>query len=110
MATGPKTSWGGSRANSGRKRLTLSAAAVTRMLETAEVWADKKGKDIDDVLFSFIYDETAPIMARIACIKIVKDFTMARPEEGGETDRELGPVVYLPELRPDPANVVQIAG
>ena len=108
MSTGPKGEWGGARPGAGRKKLTLSAAAVAGMLETAEVWAKEKKKTVDDILFGFIYDDDIPVMARVACVKIVKDYTMARPSEGGETDQALGPALYLPEERPDPANVIPI--
>ena len=109
MSTGPKGEWGGGRPGSGRKKMTLSAASVAQMLKTAEVWAKKKKKTVDDILFEFVYDEGIPVRERIACIKIVKDYTTAKLTEGGTTDEALGPAVYLPEERPDPGNVVPIA-
>lgn len=47
------------------------------------------------------------IRERQAAIKIFKDFTMAKLEEGGKADQALGgPGLYLPETDPDPAGKV----
>jgi len=98
---------GGARSNSGPNGLTLSAAQVNRMLRKARKWAKKHGKDIDDILLSFIYakdlageDVKVGARDRIACIKVWKDYTIAKLTEGGETDKQLGPAVFLPEQRP----------
>ena len=90
---------------SGPKSATLSAASIRKMILTAEEWAEKEGRHIDDVLIGFIYDEKLPARDRIACIKIVKDYTMAKLESGDGNDRFLAPAVYLPEERPDPASI-----
>lgn len=108
MATGPKSGWGGARPNSGPKKQTLSAAQVQVMLNKAKERAEKEGKEIDDILLDFIYDGEGSTKDRVACIKLWKEFSMARISEGGEADRELGPGIYLPEERPDPSVVVPI--
>ena len=108
MATGPKGSWGGPRPGSGPKTQTLSAQAVRKLVSTAEAWAAKTGKHIDDILVGFIYDETLSCRDRTLAIKLVKEYTMAKLVEGSENDVALGPALYLPEERPDPANVIPI--
>ena len=70
------------------------------MLKKAEKWAKEKGKDIDDILLGFIYDLDATLRDRTACIKLWKEQTVPRIQEGGGTDLALGPAVYLPELKP----------
>ncbi len=79
------------------------------MLAKAKRWAREKGKDVDDILLDIIYGvEAVNSRDRLAAIKLWKDYTMARISEGGETDKSLGPQIYLPESRPDPAKVVPI--
>ena len=60
------------------------------------------------MLFGIIYDEEMPPQTRLLGIKLVKEYTMAKLEEGSENDRALVPTVYLPEERPNPGNVVPI--
>ena len=108
MATGPKSGWGGARPNSGPKKQTLSVAQVQKMLDKAKEKAEAEGKDVDDILLGFIYDEKMGVRDRTTCIKLWKDCTMARISEGGNADNALGPELYLPEERPDPAVVVPI--
>ena len=100
MSTGPKSGWGGAREGSGRPKETLSAQQVRIMLSTAKKYADKYGKDIDEVLLDFVYGEEVPTKDRIACLKIWKEYTVAKLQEGGDTDKALGPAVFLPEHHP----------
>lgn len=102
MTTGPKKdNRGGARPNTGPKPQTLSIRQVKKMLRKAKQWAKKRGRDIDDILLGFIYaDEDVKPGDRIACIKLWKEYTMAKLAEGGETDKALGPAVFLPEQRP----------
>ncbi len=101
MATvSKKENRGGARPGSGPKPQTLSARQVDAMLKKAERWAKEKGKDIDDILLGFIYDSSATLRDRTACIKLWKEQTAPKIHEGGETDRALGPSVFLPEQHP----------
>lgn len=110
MTTGQKQdARGGARAGSGRKpggTATVSAVQVEKMLRTARKYRKKYGKTIDDVLLGFIYGETdkdgvvPKISDRVTCIKVYKEYTIAKMQEGGETDKALGPSVFLPEQRP----------
>ena len=115
MSTGPKNGWGGARPNSGPKKESLSVAQVREMLETAKKYAKEKGKSIDDVLCEFIFEEKVHDQVvqnnqRIAAIKLFKEYTIAKLNEGGDIDKNLSPSTYLPEERPDPAKVVPING
>ena len=92
---------GGKREGAGRKPETISAAQVRAMLKTAEKYAKKEGGTVDDVLLSILYDEKTADNHRLAAIKIFKEHTMARVQEGGEADRvQAGPAFYLPGQRP----------
>ena len=108
MSTGPKEPRGGARVGSGRKPTTLSAQSIKKLIKTAKIWAKDQGKTVDDVLFGIIYDDAVLPNTRLLGIKLVKDYTMTKLAEGSEADKILGPAVYLPEERPDPANVVPI--
>ena len=75
------------------------------MLKKAETYAKDFGKDVDDILLEFIHakgerGDQATINQSIACIKLWKEYTIAKLEEGGEADRTLGPKVFLPEQHP----------
>lgn len=99
---------GGARPGSGRKPggiPTVSGLQIERMLRAARRYKRKYGKSVDDVLLGFIYGEamegeTVKIAERVACIKVFKEYTIAKMQEGGETDQALGPAVFLPEQRP----------
>ena len=94
---------GGSRPGAGRKPgigATLSANQIAKMLRTARKWAKRHKKTIDDVLLSIVYDETAKNSDRMTGIKVFKEYTTAKITEGSETDKNLGPAVFLPEQRP----------
>jgi len=79
------------------------------MLAKAKERAKATGKDVDDILLDIIYSqESVSPRDQLAAIKLWKDYTMARISEGGETDKFLGPQIYLPEPMPDPAKVLQI--
>ncbi len=106
MAKQAKSSnWGGARPGSGPKAETLSVSQVRKMLKKAETYAKEFGKDVDDILLDFIHatgerGEQATINQSIACIKLWKDYTIAKLQEGSEADRTLGPKVFLPEQHP----------
>ena len=106
MAKRAKSSnWGGARPASGPKPETLSVSQVRAMLKKAETYAKELGRDVDDILLDFIHakgerGEQATINQSIACIKLWKEYTIAKLEEGSEADRTLGPKVFLPEQHP----------
>lgn len=108
MSTGPKSGWGGKRDGAGRHKQTLSMAQIEHMFKRAKFYEEKNGKSIDDVLLDFIYSEKTPDKDKIACIKLWKEYTIAKMQEGGSADSELGPNVYLPSEKPDPAKVLKL--
>jgi hypothetical protein len=112
MASGPKKveNRGGAREGAGRKPETLSAKQVSLMLEHAKDYAKKFGKTVDEVLLDFIYKEESKDADRLAAIKLFKTYTIAKLQEGGETDQQLGPAFFLPEQRPDPAKLHVLPG
>ena len=91
---------GGARPNTGPKPQTLSMSQVAKMLRRARKKAKETGKTIDDILLGFIYAESEGIQHRLAAIKLWKEYTVAKLQEGGETDKALGPAVFLPEHHP----------
>jgi hypothetical protein len=94
---------GGFRPGAGRKpdkQHTLATYQVAKMLRKAKKLAKLRGKDIDDILLEIIYSAQDKPRDVIAAIKIFKDLTMPKISEGGDTDKTLGPAVFLPEHRP----------
>jgi hypothetical protein len=113
MSSGPKKieTRGGARPNSGPKPQTLSVRQVQAMLDRAEARAEKEGgKTLDDILLDISYSAEEKTPDRLAAIKIYKTNSMVKPSEGGEADQQLGPGIFLPEQRPDPAKVYAING
>ena len=113
MSTGPKTSWGGTRPNSGRKTETLSGRQVQVMLDKATEYEKKSGHSLDDILLMIIYGDKfqgdkVPLKDRVACIKLFKEYTMARLTEGGDIDNKIEMPVWLPEKKQDPAKLVNL--
>ena len=105
MAMGQKSTHGGAREGAGRPKETLSQAQVREMLRKAKEWAEKKGQDIDDILLQMIH-EGENDRDRLAAIKLWKEYTIAKIQEDGPTDR-MGPAIYLPKQDKGP-NVVSI--
>jgi len=101
---------GGKREGAGAKKRLLSMTQVAAALDTAERYAKKEGKNVDEILLDFIYGKVdkQTVKEQLAAIKIWKDKTMIQLAEGGESDQALAPEVYLPSERPDPAKIVPI--
>lgn len=98
-----KENRGGYRPNAGRKpgkSTTLSSYQVARLLRKARRFAKQHGKDHNDVLFEIIHSPQERTADRLAAIKHLNDMLIPKIQEGGQADKELGPVVYLPEQRP----------
>jgi hypothetical protein len=127
---------GGKRSNqTGRPpKVAISQYQLDQMIAKAEKWSKKhKGMTVDDYLLKWIYGEVEDdfkltMRDRIACVKIWKDYTMAKVQEKnisvGKTnygptiiDRDSegrtyvvsgnpeGPI-FLPRMRPDPAKEI----
>ncbi len=67
---------------------------VHKMLTLTKQWAQ---------VLDVIYDENASIRDRLAAIKLWKDCTMVKLSEDSMDNIPMGPGIYLPEERPDPA-------
>jgi hypothetical protein len=130
------STWGGRRSNqTGRPPgVVISQYQLDEMLAKAEKWAKKNnGMTVDDYLLKWIYGEVEDdfkltMRDRIACVKIWKDYTMAKVQEKNinfgktyygpiiyepETGKIIsgepssGPNIYLPKQREDPAKIIQ---
>ena len=113
MSSGPKTSWGGTRPNSGRKTETLSGRQVQAMLDKASEYEKETGMSLDDILLMIIYGEKfqgerVPLKDKLASIKLYKEYTMAKLAEGGDIDNQVEMPVWLPVKKQDPAKLVNL--
>jgi hypothetical protein len=114
------SNWGGKRSNqTGRPpKVAISQYQLDQMLAKAKRWAKKnKGMTVDDFLLMCIYGEVdegwkLTMRERIACAKIWKEYTMARVQERNINinDGVIGPEIYLPKEREDPAKIIPIDG
>ena len=99
--------YGGAREGAGRPKETLSIRQVIAMRSKMEERAKITGKDENDLLIDWIQacdEEGIPIdiglKDRIVCVKLWKEYTSPKITEGGEADKIVGPVVFLPEKHP----------
>jgi hypothetical protein len=100
---------GGKRSNPGGRppKVAISQYQLDQMLAKAEKWAkEHKGMTVDDFLLKWIYGEVEDdfkltMRDRIACVKIWKDYTMAKVQEKNINvgKKHLGPIIYDPETR-----------
>ena len=102
--------WGGKREGAGAKPQTLTEKQVQNLLKAAEKWEKLKGKSVDDILMSFVYGEEEngePVdisgAVRMKALQVYKENTQGKLSEGGDTDKNLGPGLFLPEQQKDPA-------
>jgi DNA primase len=94
---------GGYRPNAGRKpgkQVSLGAYQAARLLRKVRRYAKNNGKDPDDLLLDIIYSKEEKTNDRLVGMKLLKEFTTPKITEGSETDKALGPAVFLPEQRP----------
>ncbi len=106
--TAKKENRGGARPNSGPKRQTLSVRQIREMRKAAEKRAKQEGKTLYDILLDFSYDTDLSVKDRQASTKLYLDKMHISVSEGGETDKALGPSIYLPEQKPTLAAVTDI--
>ena len=78
------------------------------MRKAAEKRAKQEGKTLYDILLDFSYDAGLSVKDRQASIKLYLDKMHISVSEGGETDKALGPSIYLPEQKPVLASVTDI--
>ena len=102
MSTKAKNpNWGGARSGSGPKKETLSVRQVREILESVKKRAELEGKTVTDVFLDIVYDLDASRRDRLAAGKLIWEYTIAKLQEGGETDRAFeGPAVFLPAEHP----------
>ena len=81
MSTGPKSRWGGKRQGAGRPRKEYDANQVQAMRDAEEIYAQKYGKTLDDLLCEIIFEDEVDgqlvtIRNKIAAFKIFMDYSM----------------------------------
>ena len=105
------SNWGGVRPGSGRKpAYMLTDNQIKAMLRTAKKKAKEEGKALDDILLDIAYDPKDP-KVQLAAIKLFKEFTMSKhTEKDINVNHNQGPKIGLPEMKRDPAKLIQIKG
>ena len=105
--------WGGARGGSGRKRAGISNTEVAALLKALKAKKKETGKSIYDQLADIIYGckRDVKVKERITAIKVAMEALITNA--GGKDVRVTkvdGPTIYLPESKPDPANIKLVKG
>ena len=119
-----KENRGGKRPGSGRKpKYMLTEYQIQQMHKKAKKRAREEGKTIDDILLDIVYDSQALELEtktgkksikmvtetrdKLAAIKLWKEYTLQKhTEKDVNVNINHGPVIGLPEMRPDPAKQI----
>ena len=112
-----KDTRGGKRPGSGRKPgPVVSKNQRDEMMAAAKKYAEEHGKSIYEILLDFAYGKQDPgwkmtVRDRLAAMDMFLKYTVARvSEKNVNVKKETGPVVGLPETKPDPAKLISIDG
>lgn len=104
---------GGHREGSGRKRASISNTEIAKLIRSAKKKAKETGRTIYDILIDTIY-ETGPrvkVKERLGAIKIYMESVITHATESEATvTKKNEPAIYLPQARPDPANIKLVKG
>jgi len=107
-----KNGWGGAREGSGQPKKTVTAVQAEQLIAAFKKFAIDQSVDPGELLAQYAYGvekgKDFPPSSKLKALEKYYDLTMAKIQEGGETDKQLGPNIYLPEEDPDPAKVVSI--
>ena len=107
-----KPGWGGAREGAGQPKKTLTAAQTEKLVNEAVTIKKETGTSPYRLLLEYAYGvgrgEGFPPSTRAKALEKFFDLTMAKMTEGGETDHQLAPAVYLAEEKP--ARVIPIKG
>lgn len=100
---------GGKRANSGRKKYSLTDDQIDSMLKSAAFFEAKHRATIDDILVDIIYSPNSNNREKLAAIRLFKDFTAQKMHnQNGNNVQQIGPVIGLPELKPIDTKAIKI--
>ena len=113
MATGPKTGWGGKRPGAGAKpgwNKSRTRTVIEEFLASAKKRAKETGKTLQDVLLDTIYSKKEDTKFRLAAMKIYLEVIVPKRSETEVTVNKGGKAVKLPEIKPDPAKIIQMKG
>jgi len=104
MGIRPKENRGGKRPNSGKKATTISNDVVDKLFLSAHRKAKETGRSIEDILLEIIYNDEIRANERLAGIKLFYEVTV--PKQTEDTTKKI--TARLPDMRQDPAKVIQI--
>lgn len=103
MASGPKNSWGGKRAGSGRKR-QVSEAEFTRLLRAMRKEAKDRNTTWQEIFAKKCLGADKDQSAKF--FKMFMDQLKVRvSEQNVNVNMNQGAGVQLPQMRPDPAKL-----
>jgi hypothetical protein len=104
---------GGKRAGSGpkRKKKTTSEKIKANYLKAARKLAKEHGKPIEEVVLGLVYDGKTQDSVKVAVLKAYNEALLVKEsEQNVNINRNAGPKIGLPEMKPDPAKLIPIEG
>jgi hypothetical protein len=121
MSGKPKqTGWGGTRSGSGRKPISqLSDEQAKILFRSIRKRSKLEGRTWQEVLLDFVFGKDLatgiPLQLtgkeRLTALRLVADLAVAKQsEQTVNVNRNEGPGIYLPERRPDPAQLEVVVG
>lgn len=121
MSGKPKqTGWGGARSGSGRKPINQLCERESKILFKAiRKRAKLEQRTWQEVLLDFVFGKDLatgiPLQLtgkeRLTALRLVADLAVAKQsEQTVNVNKTEGPGIYLPERRPDPAQLEVVSG
>jgi hypothetical protein len=91
---------GGKREGAGRPSEALSVRQAKEFEKTAKKLADEFGLPMSEVIGRHVYDPNASLKDIQTAANLFWKYSIIPASEGGEADKAIGPVVFLPEKHP----------
>jgi hypothetical protein len=104
---------GGKREGSGPKRKikTVSEKIKNNYILAARKLAKKHGKSIEETILEMVYSDKIQDSVKVAVMKGYNEALLVKESEQNlNINKNHGPRIGLPEMKPDPAKLISIEG
>ena len=108
---GTKGRSGGSRSGSGRprKKKTISEKVKNNYLKAARELAREYGEPIEKAVLRLVYEDKIQDSVKVAILKAYNEALLIKEtEQDVNINPNQGPLIGLPEMKPDPAKLIPI--
>jgi hypothetical protein len=108
-----QNTWGGKREGSGpkRKKKTVSEKVRANYLKAARKLAKEHGSPIEEAVLGLVYDKKVQDSVKVAILKAYNEALLVKEsEQNVNINKNAGPKIGLPEMKPDPAKLIPLKG